>query len=63
MRLFVSYASQDAVRAEEVSLALIQDGHEVLFDRSLLTPGDAYNRELREAIDRAYWRESGCQLG
>ncbi len=53
--IFISYASEQRTLAEEIALALRAEGHQVFFDRSQLTDGDAYNAPLREAID-------GCDL-
>lgn len=53
MKLFLSYAAENAGVAEEVYLALVGTGHEVFFDRPSLNPGDNYDRRLREAIEAA----------
>jgi hypothetical protein len=49
-KMFISYASDDAGVAEEVSLALMQEGYTVFFDRSRLTPGRGYHRTIRAEI-------------
>ena len=48
--IFISYASEQRVIAEEIALALIGEGHQAFFDRSDLPEGDAYNARIREAI-------------
>ncbi|MEO8629160.1 MAG: toll/interleukin-1 receptor domain-containing protein [Betaproteobacteria bacterium] len=50
MDLFISYASEQRSVAEEIALALREEGHQVFFDRSDLPEGDAYNQRIREAI-------------
>ena len=50
MDIFISYASEQRVTAEEIALALRAEGHQPFFDRSELPEGDAYNARLREAI-------------
>ena len=52
MKLFLSYASEYQIIADEVALALIGAGHEVIFDRSWLKPGDDYNTRIRAAFDQ-----------
>jgi hypothetical protein len=51
MRIFLSYASEDRSVAEKIQLALIADRHHVFFDRAATSPGEEYNRRIREAID------------
>jgi hypothetical protein len=53
MRIFISYSSPQRGVAEEVALSLAGYGHDVFFDRSLLQPGDEYDRRLWEEIARA----------
>ena len=50
MDIFISYASEQRATAEEIALALREEGHQVFFDRSELPEGDAYNARIREAI-------------
>jgi hypothetical protein len=53
MKLFLSYASEHKILADEVALALTGAGHEVLFDQSWLQPGDDYHTRIREAFAHA----------
>jgi len=53
MRIFLSYASEDRDRAEEIALALTADGHTVFFDRTKLLGGEAYHGVIRDEIERA----------
>jgi hypothetical protein len=55
MDIFLSYAAEQRLVAEEIALALRGEGHSVFFDRSDLPEGDAYNARIREAI-------SACDL-
>jgi tetratricopeptide (TPR) repeat protein len=50
MDTFISYASEQRALAEEIALALREEGHRVFFDRSALPEGEAYNARIREAI-------------
>ena len=50
MKLFLSYASEYQIVADEVALALTGAGHEVIFDRSWLKPGDDFNAKIRAAF-------------
>jgi len=50
MEIFISYASEQRALAEEIALALREEGHGVFFDRSALPEGEAYNERIREAI-------------
>src|SRR6516164_2233348 len=52
MKLFLSYASEHQIVADEVAFALMGGGHEVIFDRSWLKPGDDYNTRIRDAFDK-----------
>ena len=54
MRIFVSYASEYAGIAERLSISLVQEGHDVFFDRTKLPEGDAYHERIREAIRRSH---------
>ena len=51
MKIFLSYASEDRGRAEEIQLALAGAGHEVFFDRESLPAGGDYNTRIRASID------------
>lgn len=51
MNLFLSYASENSVIAEEIYFALVGSGHQVFFDKSALMPADNYDRHLREAFE------------
>jgi hypothetical protein len=50
MNVFISYASEQRVTAEEIALALRAEAHEVFFDRSQLPEGDAYDARIRDAV-------------
>ncbi|MGD8657027.1 MAG: toll/interleukin-1 receptor domain-containing protein [Desulfobacterales bacterium] len=50
MKIFLSYASEEATKAEEIQLALTADGHDVFFDRTNLPAGGDYNTRIRTAI-------------
>lgn len=50
MHVFLSYASENRPRAEEIALALKGDGHGVFFDRAELTGGERYHQVIREQI-------------
>lgn len=47
MKLFLSYASEYKIVAEEVALALRGAGYEVIFDQSWLKPGDDFHTKFR----------------
>jgi hypothetical protein len=49
-RIFLSHASEDTDIAQEVALAVLQEGHEIFFDRSSLPVGDGYHRAIREEL-------------
>ena len=51
MKIFLSYASEQRELAKEIALALEAENHTVFFDRSALAPGEAYNAQIREAIE------------
>ena len=53
VKIFLSYASEDQRVAEEISLALAGEGHEVFFDRASLPAAGEYHRRIREAVDEA----------
>jgi hypothetical protein len=51
MRIFLSYASERHDVAEEIALALRNQGHAVFLDRDDLPPGTSYDDQIRNAID------------
>jgi hypothetical protein len=53
MKIFLSYASEDRPRAEEIQLALAGAGHEVFFDRQSLPAGGDYHARIKAAVDDA----------
>lgn len=53
MKIFLSYASEDKDLAEPIYYALVNDGHEVFFDRTTLPSGGDYNSRIRKAIDKS----------
>ncbi len=53
MRIFLSYASQDRSAAEPINRALLDQGHDVFFDRDDLAPGEEYHIQIRNAIERS----------
>jgi hypothetical protein len=50
VHLFLSYASENRPRAEEIALALKADGQDVFFDGAKLAGGENYHRAIREQI-------------
>lgn len=53
MRIFLSHASENRARAEEIALALEAGGHDVFFDRHDLTGGEDYHSVIRQRIRAA----------
>lgn len=53
LRIFLSYASEDIRIAQEVTLALLQEGYEVFFDRNSLPAGDGFHRAIRDELSEA----------
>jgi hypothetical protein len=53
MHIFLSYASENRPRAEEIALSLKADGHDVFFDSAKLSGGENYHQVIREQIDAA----------
>lgn len=51
MVIFLSYASECKLTAEEVSVALLGLGHEVFYDQESLPAGGDFRRRIRDAID------------
>ncbi len=53
MKIFLSYASEDRPRAEEIQLALAGAGHEVFFDRESLPAGGDYHTRIKASVDES----------
>jgi formylglycine-generating enzyme required for sulfatase activity len=53
VRIFLSYASQDRPSAEAINRALLEQGHDVFFDREDLPPGEEFHTRIRRAIEKA----------
>ncbi len=53
MKIFISYASQDRAIAQSINRALLEQGHDVFFDREDLPPGEEYHIRIRRAIEEA----------
>ncbi|MGZ8211871.1 MAG: SUMF1/EgtB/PvdO family nonheme iron enzyme [Burkholderiales bacterium] len=51
VKVFLSYASEDRPVAEQISLALAAQGHDVCVDREDLPPGDEFHTRIRRAIE------------
>jgi formylglycine-generating enzyme required for sulfatase activity len=51
MKIFLSYASQDREIAQSIHRALLEQGHDVFFDREDLPPGEEFHTQIRRAID------------
>ena len=51
MKIFLSYASQDAEPAKAIYLALRDQGHKVFYDRADLPAGDEFHNRIRAAIE------------
>lgn len=52
MRIFLSYSGEDGKRAEDISIRLKQDGHDVFLDRQQLAAGEEYDAAIRKEIAR-----------
>jgi hypothetical protein len=50
MKVFLSYASEQAEIARAIEIALRGEGHVVFLDRSSLVSGETYNDRIREAL-------------
>ena len=50
MKIFLSFASEQRIIAEEVWLALEAEGHQVFFDRARLAAGRSYHSDIREKL-------------
>jgi formylglycine-generating enzyme required for sulfatase activity len=53
MKIFLSYASQARPEAEAINRALLEQGHDVFFDREDLPPGEEFHVRIRRAIEAA----------
>ncbi len=53
MRIFLSYASQDRAIAQSIHRALLEQGHDVFFDREALPAGEEFHIGIRQAIERS----------
>ena len=53
MKIFLSYASQDRPIADAINRALLDQGHDVFFDRDDLPPGEEFHIRIRRAIEQA----------
>lgn len=53
MKIFLSYASQDRDVAQSIHRALLEQGHDVFFDREDLPPGEEFHIQIRRAIEGA----------
>jgi formylglycine-generating enzyme required for sulfatase activity len=53
MKIFLSYASQDREITQSIHRALLEQGHDVFFDREDLMPGDEFHNQIRRTIENA----------
>ena len=53
MKIFLSYASPDRAIAQSINRALLDQGHDVFFDREDLSPGEEFHIQIRRAIEAA----------
>lgn len=53
MKIFLSYARDDAAVADEINLDLVGRGHQVFFDRDTLRASQVYTQRIEEAIEVA----------
>lgn len=53
MKIFLSYAAQDRAIAAAINRALLDQGHDVFFDRDDLPPGEEFHIRIRRAIEAA----------
>lgn len=53
MRVFLSYASEDRLVADQLRTALITEGHTVFQDHREISAGDAFHKRLRHEISKA----------
>src|SRR5690242_532849 len=50
--IFLSYSSEQADAATRVELSLKEDGHSVFRDRSSLPPGESFDAQIRDAVQK-----------
>jgi hypothetical protein len=50
VKIFISYASEERTTAERLNYALLQQGHDVFFDREDLAPGLEYDQMIAGSI-------------
>ena len=53
MKIFISYASEERSTAERLNYALLQQGHDVFFDREDLAPGLEYDQAIAGSITQS----------
>ena len=53
MRIFLSHPSTHQDLAEQLSVSLAGEGHTVFYDRTSLAPGQEFDRQIREEIERS----------
>lgn len=53
MKIFLSYSSKDRPKAEEIALALQEDGNDVFFDKDDLSGGEDFHSVIREHVANA----------
>jgi formylglycine-generating enzyme len=53
MKVFLSYAAPDRPVAEAINRALLDQGHDVFFDRDDLPPGEEFHIRIRRGIEQA----------
>lgn len=53
MKVFLSYASEDRATAAVINRALLEQGHDVFFDREDLPAGEEFHVRIRAAIERS----------
>jgi hypothetical protein len=51
MKVFLSYATPDRLKAQRIQLALLGGKHQVFFDKTSLPPGGDYHTRIRKAIE------------
>lgn len=53
MRVFISFASEDQIRAERIHFALTGAGFRTFFDHESLPPGGDFNSRIQSALQRS----------
>src|SRR5262245_32031522 len=53
MKVFLSYATEDRHRAEQIQLALRGAGYDVFFDKESLPAGGEYHMRIKAAVDQS----------